>query len=291
MRQRSTEIKVGIAVVAAVVILILGVMWIEKVSFSKKFVTYTVYFRDVGGLDPGDPVTVSGVDGGEIASVVLEPGRVRTELMLSEDITLFDDARVEILTIGLMGEKYVGIDPGRSGVVLEPGSVIQGRYKAGMAEAIAGFGDVIEEFNETVRAFRSLIETDGERASLATTMQRIDELAAEILAILRENRSDMKSTAESMKKLSGDFSDVVGSRKEKLTRGIDDFSSAAARLDSVTVSLRAVVQRVESGDGTLGMLINEKKLHEDLEMVLENLNSLLEDVRADPHKYFKIEIF
>lgn len=291
MRQRSTEIKVGIAVVAAAVILVLGVMWIEKVSFSNKFVTYVVYFDDVGGLDPGDPIRVSGVDGGEVSSVVLEPGRVRTELALAEDITLFDDARVEILTIGLMGEKYIGIYPGRSGVVLEPGSVIQGHYKAGMAEAIAGFGDVIEEFNETVRAFRALIETDERGASLATTMRRIDELAAEILEILRENRSDFKSTAESMRELSSDFSEVVGSRKEKLTRGIDDFSTAAARLDSITVSLKAVAQRIESGDGTLGMLINEKKLHEDLELVLQNLNALLEDVKADPHKYFKIEIF
>jgi phospholipid/cholesterol/gamma-HCH transport system substrate-binding protein len=94
-----------------------------------------------------------------------------------------------------------------------------------------------------------------------------------------------------MRELSGDFSDVVGSRKEKLTRGIDDFSSAAARLDSVTVSLKAVARKIESGDGTLGMLINEKKLHEDLELVLENLNALLEDIKADPRKYFKVEIF
>lgn len=291
MRQRSTEIKVGIAVVAAVVILILGVMWIEKVSFSNQFVTYVVYFNDVGGLDPGDPVTISGVDGGEVGAVILEPGRVRTELLLGEDITLFDDARVEIYTIGLMGEKYIGIDPGTSGNVLPPGSVVQGEYKAGMAEAIAGFGDVIGELNETVRAFRTLIETDEQGASLATTMRRIDELTTEILAILRENRADIKSTAESMRQLSSDFSDVVGSRKETLTRSIDDFASAAARFDSITVSLKAVTQKIESGDGTLGMLVNEKKLHEDLELVLENLNTLLEDVRADPHKYFKVEIF
>jgi phospholipid/cholesterol/gamma-HCH transport system substrate-binding protein len=291
MRQRSTEVKVGIAVVAAVVILILGVMWIEKVSFSNQFVTYVVYFDDVGGLDPGDPVTVSGVDGGEVGAVILEPGRVRTELSLSETITLFDDARVEILTIGLMGEKYIGIYPGTSGRVLEPGSVIQGDYKAGMAEAIAGFGDVIVELNETVRAFRALVDTESQGASLGTTMRRIDELTTEILAILRENRADIKTTARSMEKLSSDVSGVVGSRKETLAESIDNFASAAARFDSITVSLKAVTGKIENGEGTLGMLVNEKKLHEDLELVLENLNALLADVKADPQKYFKIEIF
>jgi phospholipid/cholesterol/gamma-HCH transport system substrate-binding protein len=291
MRQRSTEIRVGITVILAVIILVMGVTWIEKVSFSKKFATYVVYFGDVGGLDPGDPVTVSGVDAGEVGAVILEPGRVRTELLIDESVSLFDDCSVQILTIGLMGEKYVGIYPGGSGNVLPPGSAIQGEYKAGMAEAVAGFGDVIEELNETVRAFRALIETEGQEASLGDAIRRIDELTAEILSFLRENRQDIRSTAENIRRLSGDVSEVVGSRKGDLGKGVDDFSRAAARLDSVTLSLRDIVQKVESGEGTLGMLLKEKKLHEDLEEVLANLNAILEDVKADPQRYFKIEIF
>jgi phospholipid/cholesterol/gamma-HCH transport system substrate-binding protein len=291
MRQRSTEIRVGIAVVLAVIILVLGVMWIEKVSLSNRFVTYIVYFGDVGGLDPGDPVMVSGVDAGEVGAVILEPGRVRTELLIAEGVSLFDDCSVQILTVGLMGEKYIGIYPGGSGNVLPPGSVIQGEYKAGMAEAVAGFGDVIEELNETVRAFRALVETEGQEASLGQAIRRIDQLTAEILSFLRENRDDIRSTAANMKRLSGDVSEVVGSRKDDLARSVDDFSRAAARLDSVTLSLKDIVQKVESGEGTLGMLIKEKKLHEDLEGVLANLNAILEDVKADPQRYFKIEIF
>lgn len=291
MRQRSTEIRVGVAVVAAVIILILGVVWIEKVSFSNKFVTYTVYFSDVGGLDPGDPITVSGVSSGEVGAVTLEPGRVRADLLIDETVTLFDDCSVQIMTIGLMGEKYVGIDPGSSGTVLPHGSVIQGEYKAGMAEAVAGFGDVVEELNETVRAFRALVETEGRAASLTDAIRKIDELSIEILAVLRENRADIRSTAKNMESLTGDMSDVLGSRKEKLAQGIDDFASAAARIDSLTISLKAITRSIEDGDGTLGMLIGDKKLHEDAERVLENLNGLLDDVRADPHKYFKVEIF
>jgi phospholipid/cholesterol/gamma-HCH transport system substrate-binding protein len=122
-------------------------------------------------------------------------------------------------------------------------------------------------------------------------MRRIDELTTEILAILRENREDIKTTAESMQKISSDVSDVVGSRKDTLAASIDDFATAAARFDSITVSLKAVTDKIEGGEGTLGMLVNEKKLHEDLELVLENLNTLLEDVKADPQKYFKVEIF
>jgi phospholipid/cholesterol/gamma-HCH transport system substrate-binding protein len=291
MRQTSTEIKVGVAVVAAVLILILGVMWIEKMSFSDKFARYTVYFDDVGGLDPGDPITVSGVSSGEVGAVILEPGRVKTELLINETVTLFDDCKVQIFTMGLMGEKYIGIAPGSSGTPLPHGSTIQGEYKTGMAEAVAGFGDVVEEFNETVRAFRTLIETEGRGASLGDAIQKIDELSTEILGILRENRADFRSTAKNMERLTGDMGDVVGSSREKLTRGIDDFATAAARLDSVTVSLREITRSIENRDGTLGMLISDKKLHEDMEQVLENLNSLLDDVKADPQRYLKIEIF
>ena len=291
MRRRSTEIRVGVAVVVAVIILIMGVMWIEKVSFSRKFVTYTVYFTDVGGLDPGDPVTVSGVNAGEVGKVILEPGRVKTDLLIEEGITLFDDCRVQIFTIGLMGEKYIGIDPGVSGTILPPGSILNGEYKAGMAEAIAGFGDVIEELNETVRAFRALVYAEGQGASLGEAINKIDVLATEILAILRENREDLKSTARSMRQISGDVSEAVGARKEDLGKGIEDFSRAAARLDSITLSLKEITDKVESGEGTIGKLVYEKKLHDDLEAAVKNLNALLEDVKAHPERYLKIEIF
>ncbi len=291
MRQRSTEIRVGVAVVVAVLILILGVMWIEKTSFSNKLVSYTVYFSDVGGLEAGDPITVAGVSSGEVKAVILEPGRVKTEMLIAEGVTLFDDCSVQILTIGLMGEKYVGIHPGKSGNVLPPGSVIQGQYKAGMSEAVAGFGDVIGELNETIRSFRALVESEGQGASLAEAIVKIDELTAEILAVLRENRAAMKSTAKSMEKISGDVNSLVGSQKETLARGIEDFASAAQRFDSLTVSLKEITRRIEDGEGTLGMLVNEKKLHQDVEQVLASLNALLADVKADPRKYFKIEIF
>ncbi len=291
MRRRSTEIKVGVAVVAAVVILGLGVMWIEKVSFKQKFVSYAVYFDDVGGLEARDPVTVAGVDAGEVGAVVLEPERVRVEVLIDDRIELYDDAVAEIFTIGLMGEKYIAISRGTSGNVLPPGSVLRGKYKAGMAEAIAGAGYMIEELAETVRAFRALVETEGQGASLAATMRRMDELTAEILAILRENRAAVKSTAASMERISADVDSVFGSRKKTIARGIDDFANAAARLDSITVSVEAVMRAIEEGRGTAGMLVYEKSLHEDLERVLDNISALIEDIKADPHKYFKVEIF
>jgi phospholipid/cholesterol/gamma-HCH transport system substrate-binding protein len=291
MRRRSTEVKVGITVVLAVIILIAGVIWIEKVSFSKKYVSYTVYFNDVGGLDPGDPVTVSGVNAGEVGAVVLEPGRVKTEILIDEDVTLFDDCKVEILTVGLMGEKYIGIDPGRSGKVLAPGSVIQGEYKAGMAEAVAGFGDVVTELRETVRSIRTLVESVGGGTSLAELIQRVDDLATELVEVIRQNRDDIRSTTRSMKTVSGSMEDIFETRKGEIEESIDRFSVAAARLDSLTSTMKEIVEGVEQGEGTLGMLVKEKKLHEDLELVVENLNALIEDVKEHPERYFKIEIF
>jgi phospholipid/cholesterol/gamma-HCH transport system substrate-binding protein len=168
---------------------------------------------------------------------------------------------------------------------------MQGEYRAGMAEAVAGFGDMIEELNETMRMFRALVEMEGEGASVMETIRKVDELAGEILVILRENRADIRSAAQNIEDLSGNVNDLVGSNKEALARGIDDFAGAAARFDSLTVSLKSITEKIENGEGTLGMLVNEKTLHEDIEQMLASLNALLADVKADPHKYFKIELF
>jgi phospholipid/cholesterol/gamma-HCH transport system substrate-binding protein len=116
-------------------------------------------------------------------------------------------------------------------------------------------------------------------------------VATELLALLRESRSDVRSTTRTMKKVSGDLDDMIDVNKDELTEGIVRFSAAAARLDSLSLSLKSLVNSVESGEGTLGKLIKERKVHDEIEATLDNLNRLINDIREHPERYLTIEIF
>jgi phospholipid/cholesterol/gamma-HCH transport system substrate-binding protein len=288
---RSTEVKVGVGVILAAIILIFGVIWIGDIRFSRKWQTYTVYFEEVGGLSEGDPVTVSGLELGKVSAIFLEDGRVRTELLIEQGVMLRSDLTVEIQSIGLMGEKYIHILPGMSGEALPPGSKIEGKYRAGLPEVAADVGDLMEEAKEAAESLNRLVSGIEGNYNLGENLAKLSEVSDEILAILRENRSDIRSTARSMKSVSDDMHSLVSGKKGEIEKGIEKFSLAANRLDSLTIKIEDLVRSVEQGEGTLGKLIKEKKLHEDAESALQSLNDLLKDIKAHPERYVKIEIF
>jgi phospholipid/cholesterol/gamma-HCH transport system substrate-binding protein len=291
MEQRTTEIKVGIAVILAVIILAAAVVWIQGIRFSRKWETYSVLFDEVGGLSVGDPVAVSGLELGKVGSIKLDGGRVMTELQLQEGVVLRSDCSVEIRSIGLMGEKYVYIMPGTTGEVLAPGSVIEGQFKAGLPEIVAEMGDVMGEARAAIKAINRLLAAGEHEYRISESLSKLNQAADEIMRILGENRDDIRSTAKSMKTLSADLSEVVDSRKDELITGIDKFSAAADQLDSVTTTLQGIVGRVERGEGSLGMLIKEERLYQDMERAVRSLNELIADIKEHPERYIKIEIF
>jgi phospholipid/cholesterol/gamma-HCH transport system substrate-binding protein len=291
MNSKSKEVRVGVAVILAAVILILGILWIGEFRLNRRWERYTVYFSEVGGLSAGDPVTVSGLEMGKVGSITLEEARVRAELLLEEGIVIRDDSSVEIRSIGLMGERYVYIRPGATGTVLVPGQSIEGEYKAGLPEVVAGVGDIMGEMQSAARTLSKVLESKGDEYNLGESIAKLNTLAGEIITLLKENRDDIRSTTRSMKTISGDLREVVGENKEEIGQSIERFGRAAARLDSVTISLNAIVAGVERGEGSLGMLIKERKLHEELEATLDNLNTLIDDIKEHPQRYITIEIF
>lgn len=292
MTSKQTEFRVGLAVILAAIILILGFLWIGEFRLNRKWQIYYARFDEIGRLSVGDAVTVAGLKLGQVGSISLEPdGRVKTRLLIEEGVVLKQDCSVEVRGVGLVDEKYIHVLPGNSSEALVPGSVIEGKYTAGIADLAAETGDMMDELKHIAKSIDRVLATKEGDPTLGESLAKFNSVAAELLAVLKENRDDVRATAKSMRAISSDVNDIVGSRKNELADGIEKFSAAAARMDSLTVSLQELVESVERGEGSLGMFIKEKKLYEELEASITNLNLLISDIKEHPERYLKIEIF
>jgi phospholipid/cholesterol/gamma-HCH transport system substrate-binding protein len=291
MNTRSTDVKVGIAVIAAAVVLIFGIVWIGQFRMSHHYTAYAAYFAEVGGLNPGDPVTVAGLEMGKVGPMTFEGGRVKAVLLLEERVTLKRDCSVEIRSVGLMGEKFVYIVPGTTGEAIPPGSAIQGEYKAGLTEMTIVMESVMAEVKELSRTLRKIIATEENTHTLGESLAKLNDLTDEMLALIRDNKEDLRSTARSLRLASDNVNDILGTRKEAITDGIDRFARASASLDSLGQTLGSIMASLQRGEGTLGMLLKEKDIHDDLEATIKNLDALIKDVKEHPERYIKLEIF
>ena len=111
---RSVELRVGIVVVIAVILLVFGIIWIKEYRFNQARYRYSVIFPNVGALEKGDPITVSGVKKGEVEEIELYQGDVLVTFNLTEDVVLKGDAKFTVMNIGLMGERFIEVFTGHS---------------------------------------------------------------------------------------------------------------------------------------------------------------------------------
>ena len=292
MTSKQTEFRVGLAVILAAVILILGFLWIGEFRFNRRWQAYYANFDEIGGLSVGDAVTVAGLRLGQVGAISLESdGRVKTKLLIEEGVVLKQDCSVEVRGVGLVDEKYIHVLPGSSDEILAPGSTVDGKYTAGVSDLAAETGDMMDELKHIAKSIEKVVKTREGEPTLGQSLARLDSTVAELLAVLKENRDDIRSTTRSMRAISGDVKDIVGGKKDKLAEGVEKFSAAAARLDSLTVSLQTIVARVDRGEGTLGKLIKDEKVYSELEASVTALNQLISDIKEHPERYLKIEIF
>jgi len=297
MSQR-TEFQVGLTVLTALAILIGGVAWLKDYTVTRDTRVWRIAFPQAGGLARSDEVQVNGLRRGEVKSMRLEGDHVIVELKLSREIVLTRDSRVAIRNVGLMGEKVIAVDLKTTGAPYTEDEVIPGTYELGLGEVMGQLGstvDAIAEMSRQLNTMAGLLTADGR---LSNTIRNFSRTSEELSLAVSENRAALREAVENFSAASKTARALTTERESRIRDAIDHFASAAERLDVLTVrldSLRMVIQnvstRVESGQGTLGKLVNEDKLYADLNDSVRSLKALIEDIKAHPKKYLKVSIF
>ena len=182
MEYKSLELKVGFTVFIAILAFSFGMMWLE--GFKLRGERYEVHavFPMVGGVNSGDAVNVNGVERGEVTMVNLRDSDVIVSMSIDIDTRIPEDSRVVLQTQGIMGERIVTIIVGRSEVMMEPGSMIEGVYDPGISEALSSMGKVMEDLHWLTSDIREIAQVlRGEE--IAETLRNLAD-ASEQMTIM-----------------------------------------------------------------------------------------------------------
>lgn len=296
MASRITEFKVGLTVLLAIAALGWGIVWVKGYRYGKEVSQYRVYFQNVGALSAGDPVAVSGVTKGKVLALDLEQGQVLVRFEIDKAIQLKSDATFTVKNIGLMGERFIEIYPGISPAPFDDAQAAQGQFDTGIPEVMGMMGQMIGE----VRGLVSVLSTSVEGAPEAfrradSTVVDLREAARILSSLLAENRDrfeaavvDIEATAKSLRHTVDGKTRQVDSTLDRMAQASERILSAAAKFDTLSGQLRTLADEVQSGQGTLGALVKDPSLYEDLKRAAADIDALVADIRANPEKYVKV---
>jgi phospholipid/cholesterol/gamma-HCH transport system substrate-binding protein len=285
----SREATVGAIVLVAVVVFVLGTMWLSGRSVGSANVV-RIQFDNVSGLKRASPVRISGVNVGKVEKIeFMDVGKVLVVASLPPKIRPRVDASAKIVSVTLVGDYAVDFDPGRSGEVLQPGKVILGTQDLGLT----GKAAVLAERADSILLGAQGIVNERTADQLRTTLTALEgTLKAAQRTMQIYSNPDQGPTAELTK--------TISAFRQLSTRLDSTLASPAfsRRTDSITANLAAMTsqfaatgERLDSllagmnrGQGTLGKFVTDSGLYYDIRELTQGMKKLLDELAKHPGK-------
>lgn len=294
--KRRDEVSVGIVITIAVIVLLVGVLWLARGGLSSG---YPLYARFAWGqnLKQGQPVLLAGVNIGYVDDVQLESdGYLDVVLRIHDEYHVPKSAKAYVRPVGIFGDVAVALSPRLGSNLSEtfsPGDTVPaGPPEAGVAEIMSTADSVGKAVNVIAQAMKSQMVDAGALHDLRETVAATAHLAAQLQTIAAQQNANLTSTLAAYRRVAESVdSAAVDSTMQNLRRSSDQVSGTAVRLDTAAAQLSQILTKANGGQGSLGLLLNDSTLYLNLRNTLATMDSLLADIKAHPGRYISVHIF
>ncbi|MBW8889037.1 MAG: MCE family protein [Fibrobacteres bacterium] len=290
MTNRKNNIVVGLFVILSLLILLFGVYFLKEATPGQKTDTYYAIFPQVSTLQDGDPIKVNGVKMGKVSGIELKGSNVRVTLKMNRGVKLPKDTEVRIQNIGLMGERQVGILLGRSGEAWAPGSELEGRLDAGIAEAVGVAGEVFVESETLVHSLHNIIDSTVGKpefvASFNNVVGQTEDLSNRLNVFIREIDPKVKHSLSNLEDASNRVHILLKDQEMPVKAIIQNGEEVSSKLrdvvdkaDHVADEMNRLLIKVNSSNSTLGAMLNDSAFYLELRGTLKSADSLFQRIQ------------
>ncbi len=298
----SREIKTGIIVIGGILLFILGFSYLKSTPLFDNSKTLYAVYKNVGGLQAGTQVSINGFTVGAVSNIKFKDtsGDLVVTFTVSNDFSFSGNSEAELYDTGIIGGKGIQINPVFDGAPLaKSGDTLRSSSKPGLTEllqtrltplqqkvegAVTNADSLMMNVNDilddgTKRDLRESI------AGLSSLMKNLQGSANVLNQILNNNKGKLDSSLTNFKDLTHNFAEFSDSLNHM------GLGKTLASLQKTVTNLDKLMGRIEQGDGTLGKLLKDEKLYDNLSRASRELELLLQDVRLNPKRYVNVSVF
>jgi phospholipid/cholesterol/gamma-HCH transport system substrate-binding protein len=254
-----------------------------------------ILFDDVGGLEIGDKISYRGMEVGRVKSVQLSPDGILCTIRISTEISLATGSTFYVTDSSLMGGKQLVIEPGSGDKLLAPDQIHKGISGPGMMSAIAKGIAAIDEFRvilSSIEEENGLLDKSSLMIDTATkTIHSVDNSVLQLEQRMQKTLHLVDSTIREINEITSENKDNLGSALAKAPPLMDNISTTIDSLRYLSRDLNSAIAGVGRGEGTAGKLFQDQELYDKLLGSVENLETLISDIRENPRKYFNFSVF
>jgi mce4 protein len=308
MMNLSKEVKAGLIAIFAIVSFMLFFQFLKGKNVFSTDNFFFVKYDNVDGLEPSNAVTINGLKVGlvdQIIPVTSKNGKISFVVRISVDdeYSFSKNSAVEIFEPSLMGGKQLKINLVYDNQIAKDGDTLGGKFQLSAINAMASemgpkVSSVLTKVDSTLSSTNKILDEQNRReikqlltnlnatvSAFKTTADQTNRLLAsnehKINSLLDNANQTMVSTKNTVDKF-GKVADEIDAKK--LNQSIEELSKTANQLNQV-------IAGINRGEGSLGKLMKDEELYNNLTKTSNSLNELISDLKQNPKKYINISVF
>ena len=298
MQTSRKMLTIGITVLVALLILVFGIDYLKGINVFHTSNYYFATYGNVTGLAESASVTANGFKVGQVRSISYEynnPGHIRVELALDKALKV-PEGTVAVLASDLLGTASIQLIMPESTTYAKVGSELQTTVASGMMDNVSG--ELLPSVTAMIPKIDSLLTTVNALASdpaLLASIRRLDAITANLEATTQAVAQASKPLPTVMNNATAMTADLkrMSANQDSLSYTLNrmPLNETMENVRTLTANLSALTHELQSSDSSLGLLMNDPALYNNLNATVNSLDSLFVDMKAHPHRYLKFSVF
>ncbi len=313
--KRMREIKLGILLTLTLFIFVWGINYLRGTDIFTPQIRFHIVYEDVAGLMETNPVTINGVLVGQVNRIAFHPdgsGHVVVTATIDRQIDIPANSTARLTSV-IVGTNKIIVDLGDHNEIISSGDTLAGIKEPGMTDLIEHHigpvrdqaGHLMRQADTLLVALNDILSEENREmitagmASFDNTMRHIESTATQLdkamsaelnrFGRIMDHSEAILHNLDDNKEVINHILENISDVSDQLTS--DEFQHTIRQANHAVSKLSGILEKINEGEGSAGMLIQDKSLYHNLSNASEELEKLLEDIRRHPERYFRISVF